>query len=208
MPIAALAAVGGTSPQSLSSGSVAFALAPRLNAAGRMADPQLSLDLLMTDDAGEAERLALSLDECNRLRQQVEADLAEAALALAERTYHGERGLVLGGEGWHEGVKGIVASRLTNRYRVPSILFAIEDGVARGSGRSVGTVDLFRALEACSGLLTRFGGHAAAVGCTLPAEKIDEFRSLFHRAPRHAARRAVRVGDDGRRRGRARGRER
>ena len=83
------------------------------------------------------------------------------------------------GEGWHEGVKGIVASRLTNLYRVPSILFTIEDGVARGSGRSVGTVDLFRALEACSSVLTRFGGHAAAVGCTLPAEKIDEFRACF-----------------------------
>ncbi len=177
--IAALAAVGTTPASALEADSVAFALAPRLNAAGRMADPRLALDLLMTDDPIEAERLALALDECNRLRQQVEGDLAEAALALAARTYAGERGLVLAGEGWHEGVKGIVASRITNLYHVPAILFSIEDGVARGSGRSIGNVDLFRALEACAPLLTRFGGHAAAVGCTLPAEKIDEFRACF-----------------------------
>ena len=150
-----------------------------------MADPQLALDLLMTDDPSRPSGSSMALDECNRLRQQVEADLAEAALALAERTFHGERGLVLAGEGWHEGVKGIVASRLTNLFRVPSILFAVEDGVARGSGRSVGTVDLFRALEACSDLLTRFGGHAAAVGCTLPAQDVDEFRARFLALSRH-----------------------
>ena len=175
--IAALAAAGGTTPSALSSDGVAFALAPRLNAAGRMADPQLALDLLMTDDPIEAERHATALDECNRLRQQVESDLAEAATALAERTYAGERALVLSGEGWHEGVKGIVASRMVNTYGVPVLIFSIEDGVARGSGRTVGTVDLFRALESCADLLTRFGGHAAAVGCTLPASDLDEFRT-------------------------------
>ena len=179
VPISALLAVAGTGAETLSADGVAYALAPRLNAAGRMADPQLSLDLLMTDDPARAEELSNALDECNRLRQRVEADLADAALALAERTYGGERGLVLAGEGWHEGVKGIVASRLTNRFHVPAILFAIEDGVALGSGRSVGSVDLFRALEACSDLLTRFGGHAAAVGCALPADRIEEFRTRF-----------------------------
>ena len=177
--VAALLAVAGQPADALSSDGVAFALAPRLNAAGRMADPQLALDILMTDDPASAEQLAIALDECNRLRQQVEADLADAAMAMADRTYCGERGLVLAGEGWHEGVKGIVASRLTNRFHVPAILFTIEDGVARGSGRSVGTVDLFRALEACSGMLTRFGGHAAAVGCALPADRVDEFSACF-----------------------------
>ena len=177
--IAALAAVGGIAPDALSSEGVSFSLAPRLNAAGRMADPQVALDLLMTDDPAVAERLAAALDEHNRLRQAVEADLAEAATNMAQRTFHGERGLVLAGEGWHEGVKGIVASRLTNQFHVPTILFAIEDGVARGSGRTVGTVDLFRALEACSDVLTRFGGHAAAVGCTLPSDRIEEFRQRF-----------------------------
>jgi single-stranded-DNA-specific exonuclease len=177
--IAALAAIGGVAPDALSSTAVAFALAPRLNAAGRMADPQLALDLLLTDDPALAESLSRSLDELNRTRQAAEADLADAALAMAERVYHGERVLVLAGEGWHEGVKGIVASRLAGRFGVPTLLFAIEDGVARGSGRSVGTVDLFRALESCSGILTRFGGHAAAVGCTLPAEDLDRFRECL-----------------------------
>ncbi|NTU70801.1 MAG: single-stranded-DNA-specific exonuclease RecJ [Coriobacteriia bacterium] len=175
--IAALAAVGGATPESMTAESVAFVLAPRLNAAGRMADPQISLDLLLTDDPAEAERLSAALDECNKVRQQVEADLSEAARALAERTYHGERALVLAGEGWHEGVKGIVASRLVGAYRVPTVLLTVEDGVARGSGRSVGSVDLFRALESCSDIFERYGGHAAAVGCTLSADRVDEFRT-------------------------------
>lgn len=175
VPIAALAAVGGVSLDRFTADNVAFALAPRLNAPGRMADPQLALDLLLTDDPIEAERLAQGLDEQNRIRQATESDLAEAAVALAERTYRGERGLVLAGEGWHEGVKGIVASRLTSKYRVPALLFTIEDGVARGSGRSVGTVDLFRAVESCSDLLERFGGHEAAVGLTIRADRLPEF---------------------------------
>ena len=177
--LSSLAAIGGVTPDALSSDNVAFVLAPRLNAAGRMADPQLALDLLMTDDPARAEELSAGLDELNRLRQATEADLAEAAIAMAERTYHGERVLLVAGEGWHEGVKGIVASRLTNRFGVPAIVLTIEDGVALGSGRSVGTVDLFRALESCDGLLTRFGGHAAAVGCALPADQIDAFRECL-----------------------------
>jgi single-stranded-DNA-specific exonuclease len=177
--IAALEAIGGVAPDAMTSESVAFALAPRLNAAGRMADPQVALDLLLTDDPALAESLARALDELNRTRQAAEADLAEAATAMALRIYKGDRALVLAGEGWHEGVKGIVASRLTARFGVPAILFAIEDGVARGSGRSVGSVDLFRALEACSDMLTRFGGHAAAVGCALPAQDVDRFRECL-----------------------------
>jgi single-stranded-DNA-specific exonuclease len=179
LAIAALAAVTGIAPDALTSESVAFSLAPRLNAAGRIADPQVALDLLLTDDAVAAESLARALDELNRTRQAAEADLAEAALAMAERVYAGERALVLAGEGWHEGVKGIVASRLASRFEVPTLLFAIEDGVALGSGRSAGSVDLFQALEACDAVLTRFGGHAAAVGCALPADSLDEFKRLL-----------------------------
>jgi single-stranded-DNA-specific exonuclease len=83
---------------------------------------------------------------------------------MAERVYHGERALVLAGEGWHEG-QGHRGFRLATRFGVPTVLFAVEDGVALGSGRSVGHVDLFRALSACGDVLTRFGGHAAAAGC-------------------------------------------
>ena len=177
--LASLMAVAGVSPETMSSESVAFAMAPRLNAAGRMADPQIALDLLTTDGPARAESLARALDELNRTRQAAEADLAEAALAQAERVYRGERALVLAGEGWHEGVKGIVASRLAARYGVPTLLFSIEDGVARGSGRSVGSVDLFQAVQSCEELLVRFGGHAAAVGCTLPAGDIEVMRLML-----------------------------
>ena len=177
--IAALCAVAGVSLDGFSADDVAFAIAPRLNAAGRVGDPQDALDLLLADDPVVAEQLALRLDEHNRLRQTVEADLTEAATALAERVYSGERALVLAGEGWHEGVKGIVASRLAHSFGVPTFLFALEDGVAKGSARSVGSVDLFSAVSKCSGVLERFGGHAAAVGLTLKAEDLELFREML-----------------------------
>lgn len=179
VPIAALCAAARVTPSTLSAETVAFSLAPRLNAAGRMADSATSLELLLAEDASDAERLAAALDEYNRLRQETESDLSRAAEAQAQRVYHGERGLVLAGEGWHDGVKGIVASRMAQRFGVPAILFAIEDGVAVGSGRSVGSVDLFRALEACADLLTRFGGHEAAVGLALPEEQLPAFTERF-----------------------------
>jgi single-stranded-DNA-specific exonuclease len=177
--VAALASVAGVPIETFSSDSVAYGLAPRLNAAGRMADPQVALDLLLTEDPVRADELARTLDEHNRLRQRIESELAEAAEALARRTYAGERVLVVGGEGWHEGVKGIVASRLAGMFGVPTFLFTIEDGVAKGSARSVGRVDLFRACDACSSMLTRFGGHSAAVGLTLDADRLGEFRDAI-----------------------------
>jgi len=178
--IAALAAVASTELTAINSDSVAYQLAPRLNAAGRMADPAISLELLMTDDPVRADALARELDVHNRMRQSIEQDLTGAALALAERHFsEGDRGLVLAGEGWHEGVKGIVASRLVKQFGVPVVLFAIEDGEAQGSGRSAGSVDLYKALSSTSDMLERFGGHAAAVGLTLDARRIDEFRERF-----------------------------
>ena len=119
--VAALAAVAGSPLEAMSAEAIAFALAPRLNAACRMADPQLALDLLLAESPSEAEPLALALDELNRARQAVEGELFEAAKAAAEATYRNERVLVLAGEGWHEGVKGIVASRLVALYSVPDL---------------------------------------------------------------------------------------
>ena len=177
--LSALCAVAAASPAALTSDTVAYALAPRLNAAGRIGDPQVALDLLLTDDPARAEDAARSLDEYNRIRQSVEADLTSAAESLAARVYGGERGLVLAGEGWHEGVKGIVASRLAQSFGVPTILFSVEDGVARGSGRSVGNVDLFKVVESCSSMLVRFGGHEAAVGVTLAESDLERFREAF-----------------------------
>ncbi len=173
----ALASVSRVDIETITADSLSFSLIPRLNAAGRMADPALALDLLLERDAIEASRLAARLEEVNQERRAIEAALTEDALARVEESYAGGRVIVVGGEGWHEGVKGIVASRLVNRYHVPALLFSIEDGVARGSGRSVGSVNLFDAVERCSDLLTRFGGHAGAVGVTLPAQRLPELRT-------------------------------
>ncbi len=186
VPIAALCAVAGISPDEFSADSVAYGLAPRLNAAGRMSDPEVALRLLMTDDPHVAEELAVALDELNRMRQHIEQDLSEAALALARREFSaGDRALVVAGEGWHEGVKGIVASRLATTFDVPAIVIAIDGEEAHGSGRSVGNVDLFSAVSSCSHLLTRFGGHSAAVGITLPTRDIPEFTRAFKEVLAH-----------------------
>lgn len=174
--ITALCETSGTTPDQLSADGISFSLSPRLNAAGRMGDAMASLRLLLTDDPAEAQTLALQLDSYNRQRQELEFDLAAAATAKSEREYAGERVLIVGDEGWHEGIKGIVASRLVGRFGVPALLFSIVDGVARGSGRSVGDVDLFAAVESVSDMLTRYGGHKAAVGVTLPAQELPLFK--------------------------------
>ena len=175
--LVALAATAGVDLAQISADGLPFSIIPRLNAAGRMGSTDVALDLLLTDDPALAAELAGILDAVNTERRETEATLAEAALAEAERTYDGGRVIVVGGEGWHEGVKGIVASRLVNRYHVPAIVFTISEGVARGSGRSVGSVDLFHAVEQCSDLLVRFGGHSGAVGVTCEASRLDEFRA-------------------------------
>ncbi|MFQ7393439.1 MAG: DHHA1 domain-containing protein [Collinsella aerofaciens] len=144
----ALAALAKADLSSITADGLSFSLIPRLNAAGRMADPKLALDLLLARDPIEASALAAELEEINRQRREIEAELTRDAMAKVEETYDGGRAIVVGGEGWHEGVKGIVASRLTNRYHVPALLFSIEDGIARGSGRSVGKVTLFDAVDA------------------------------------------------------------
>lgn len=181
--IAALCEAAGVDVATLTSERIAFGLAPRLNAAGRIADPAEALDLLLTDDPKRASLRAQALDQYNVARQAAEADLAdEALLQAAAQWREGARVLVLSGEGWHEGVRGIVASRVVGRFGVPALVFCVEEGEARGSGRSVGNVDLHDALRRCSDLLTRFGGHAAAVGATLPASGLDSLRERLQEA--------------------------
>ncbi|MBN2248250.1 MAG: single-stranded-DNA-specific exonuclease RecJ [Coriobacteriia bacterium] len=178
--IAALAAVGGVDTAALTSDQVAFALAPRLNAAGRMADPAIALSLLLSEEAGAASDLAHALDEHNRVRQSVEGDLLDAALAEAGRAYTpGDRVLVVAGEGWHEGVRGIVASRLVSRFGVPALVFCIDGDEAQGSGRSLPGIDLYAAVARLAPMLTRYGGHEMAVGATLPAVAVERFRDAL-----------------------------
>ena len=186
--LVALAAQSRHPLETLTADELAFSLIPRLNSAGRMADPAIALRLLMEEDPQRAEELAARLEAINQERRAIEAELTDEASALVDATYDGGRVIVVGGEGWHEGVKGIVASRLVSRYHVPTLLFTISEGIARGSGRSVGSVNLFEAVEQCSDLLMRFGGHAGAVGVTLESANLDAFRDrmeeILGRLPR------------------------
>ena len=173
--IAALMGTAGAAGKPLTATNLSFSLVPRLNAAGRMGDAQIALDLLMCDNYAECCLLAERLEAINDQRRAIEAELSEIAKQKAAAVYDGGRVLVVAGEGWHEGVKGIVASRLVNTYGVPTLLFTIDGDEARGSGRSVGSVNLFSAVESASDLVTRFGGHEAAVGVTIPAQNLEAF---------------------------------
>ena len=156
------------------SGTVAYRLAPRLNAAGRLADPSPPLRLLLTDDEKEAASLAATLHELNGARQDVERQIFEQAIAVVEALPELPPALVLAGAEWHEGVVGIVASRLVERFHRPTILLGVRDGVAKGSGRSIGGYDLMAGLNAGAGHLTVYGGHKQAVGLTLAFDRVDE----------------------------------
>lgn len=165
---------------------VAFGLAPRLNAAGRTDDATRALELLLTADQREAAKLAAHLEFLNRERQKIEGSILEASLAEVEEA--GEEAafhaLVVGGEGWHLGVVGIVAARLSERYGVPAIVLAIERDVAKGSARSVPGFDIHEALSACEKFLLGYGGHAAAAGLQLLPKRLPEFREALNE---HAA---------------------
>lgn len=174
--IAALFSAAGVDARKIAASNLSFTVIPRLNAAGRMGDAMLALNLLMSDDFDEASTLAESLEAVNDQRRSIEAELMEIASLQAEQKYRGQRVIVVAGEGWHEGVKGIVAGRLARNYGVPAILFTIdENGEAHGSGRVAGDVNLFKAVESASDVLLRFGGHEAAVGITLEAKRLPEF---------------------------------
>jgi single-stranded-DNA-specific exonuclease len=149
----ALMKVARVDPATVDAGAVGFRLAPRINAAGRLGHPRAALELLLTDDRDEARRLADKLEELNRDRQAVEDKILRAAIAQVEEwpeAKRQQRGYVVWGEDWHEGVIGIVASRLVERYNRPVVLIAGTDGLWKGSGRSIPSFDLHGALAACS----------------------------------------------------------
>ncbi len=163
-------------------GAVGFRLAPRINAAGRLGRPTAALELLLTDDEEEAGRIALELEELNRERQAVEERILREATAAIEAwpgPRRRRRGYVVADEGWHEGVIGIVASRLVERYHRPVVLIAGTEGDWKGSGRSIPAFDLHAGLAACSEHLERFGGHRAAAGLSVGPERIDAFAKMF-----------------------------
>lgn len=160
-------------------GTVSFRLAPRINAAGRLAHAETSLRLLTTEDDLEAKQVAEGLELLNRERQRIEAETTAEALAEVES---GERSqaLVLAASHWHLGVVGIVAARLVERYHRPAVVLAVNDqGIAKGSARSVPGFDVYRALLACRDVLEGCGGHPAAAGLTLRASRMLEFKDRF-----------------------------
>jgi single-stranded-DNA-specific exonuclease len=182
--ITSLKAVAGISG-TVSCGQVGFRLAPRLNAAGRMESAVPGVDLLLGTDERETLAISNELDAANAERQQVEKQIFEDAVAMITDggDYPGCRSIVLASGNWHQGVIGIVASRLVERYHRPTILIALgEDGIGKGSGRSIPGFHLLEALTVCSQHLTRFGGHRYAAGVSLKADDISEFAHAFESA--------------------------
>lgn len=175
--LAALLQVGNLARKS-DSAVIAFGLAPRLNAAGRLGDPTIGVRLLLERDPARAETLAKELEAANRTRQALEEQiLAEALDALeAQGDPSGAPALVAAGEGWHPGVIGIVAQRVVERFHRPTVVISLDGGVGRGSARSIPGFHLYDALRECADLFAKFGGHAMAAGLSLPAENVPAFR--------------------------------
>ena len=176
----ALMAAACVEPERLDEGDVAFRLAPRLNAAGRLYRADAGVELMLTGDRDRAAAIAAELDSANHERRETERAVthaAEAALRELPAELREAPALVLAGEGWHPGVVGIVASRIAERHRRAAIVLSVdESGRARGSGRGVPGFDLLAALHACASHLDRYGGHRAAAGMELDAREIDAFR--------------------------------
>jgi single-stranded-DNA-specific exonuclease len=171
-------------PAAVDAGAVGFRLAPRINAAGRLHRPDVALDLLLTEDDTEAARLADELEELNRERQAVEERMLRQATAMVEawpEQRRRRRGYVLWDQEWHEGVVGIVASRLVERFGRPAVMIAGSGDGWKGSGRSIQAFDLHAALTACATHLERFGGHRAAAGLSIATDQLEPFAAAFAR---------------------------
>ncbi|RWX49628.1 single-stranded-DNA-specific exonuclease RecJ, partial [Candidatus Electrothrix marina] len=187
--IRALCKATGTGQGLITAENIAYQLAPRINAAGRLGKPQLAADLLLSTGKTATE-LAKELEQANLLRRELEAAVLDEAVRQAEeQVKEGMESLVLYGRHWHLGVIGIIASRMVDRFQLPSLVFtgetqpySSEEGevaVVKGSGRSVPGLDLHRALELCQEQILRFGGHAMAAGLTVRQDAFVTFRSLF-----------------------------
>jgi len=170
-------------------GSVGFRLAPRLNAAGRLQDAAQGVALLLESLPDKALESARHLDDCNRERQAIEQQTLEQALEQLTETYDpSQRSIVLADSEWHSGVIGIVASRLVERFYRPTVLIAVDNGIGKGSARSIRGFHLYRALYDCQQQLSGFGGHEYAAGLSIPAEHIETFAADFEAVAEKALR--------------------
>jgi single-stranded-DNA-specific exonuclease len=180
--IFALKEASGLPPTApMGSGQVGFSLAPRINAAGRLGSPRTALDLLLAPDLSSARPLAAELETLNRERRRIEDDILDQALEQA-REQSDRAGLVLCDESWHQGVIGIVASRVVERSNRPVLLLTRDGGQLKGSGRSIPEFDLYQGLSECSEVLSGFGGHRQAAGVKIDRDRVEELRQAFHAA--------------------------
>ena len=191
--IAALLQVARRAGPTLNAMDLGFAIGPRINAAGRLADMGIGVECLLAPDMARATELATALDEINRQRRDLETSMREEALSLIGEPAVDARSLVVHDDDWHHGVIGLVASRIKDRYHRPAIALAPDqDGMLRGSGRSIAGVHLRDVLDLVDkrhpGMLVKFGGHAMAAGLTLPAGQLDAFREAFEDAVRTLSR--------------------
>jgi len=176
--IRAMKKIANVREPGITTSDLAFRLAPRLNAPGRIGKPDMGLQLLTVEDPMLAKDLALEINAANSRRRRVEQDIFEEIEDMIKTTdgIAGRRTIILAGKDWHKGVLGIVASRLVERYHRPSLIFSIKDGVAVGSGRSIADFNLYKALNKLGHLFDKFGGHAYAAGFTLKATNLDILR--------------------------------
>jgi len=174
--ISALKSAAGLNGREIKSGLLSFTLIPRINAAGRIADAGDVVRLLLSDAEGESSDLSLWLDGLNSKRQRIEEDVYQEALAKLNAEGF-DSVIVLAGDGWHQGVVGIVASRIAEEFNRPAFVLSVEDGVAKGSARSVPSFNICAGLAECKELLLSFGGHKQAAGVRLKAENIPAFRT-------------------------------
>lgn len=179
--VRALVEVCALAEKEITSGHVGFMLAPRLNAAGRMGDAKVGVELLTTDDEQRAREIAQDMNRENELRQAVEAEIVAEAMQMIEHQYDLAKYpvIVLAGP-WHHGVIGIVASRIVERFYRPTILLSLEEEQAKGSCRSIAGLDMYEALKSCEDLLIKYGGHKQAAGLSLPKENIEVFRERMN----------------------------
>ena len=176
--------VGSTEPGQIDSDVIGFQIGPRLNAAGRLAHASLSADLLMCETESEAVHLAEKVDHLNVERKELVSRITKEAIAAVERFPEEQRAfIIIAQENWHEGVLGIVASRLAEVYYRPTLVLSIhpETGIAKGSARSIEGFDLFQALSTARDLLPHFGGHEMAAGLSLPKQDVEELRDRMNR---------------------------
>ena len=163
--------------KNIDSSSVSFGIAPRINACGRMGNEKLALDLFLCKDKNEAKKLAVKLNEYNIERQSIEKQMYDEAVKIIDENEKDKACIIVGKEGWHHGIIGIVSSKITEMYFKPSILICFEGNEGKGSGRSIPGFDLHEALMNCKQYLKKFGGHAMAVGVTVDKSEFGKFKS-------------------------------